>query len=239
MATTRPKVAVFKRTLKKGAVGSDVLAVKRALIQAGFLGYGKREEITRQFGEKMYTALRAFQKSKGLQVDGIYGINTHRKLMPSFDQYGAWLMSRAPLEEAPVSVRQKIVGEAMWAYNNRGGIHYRQIRPYRDVGHRLPQTYDCSSGVTLWYKLGGGADPNRRLFDGLGWTGTLAVHGTLVSLNQARPADLVLYGSGYPYSHVALYAGFGRVISHGSEGGPYLVPIDYRRDRRQIRSYLP
>lgn len=243
MTTTAPKVAPFKRTLKRGDIGPDVLAVKRALVAADYLGYGPKEEITRQFGEKMYTALRAFQKAKALQVDGIYGIASHRKLMPFFDSHGCWLMGRAPLPQSPaLTPRQKVVNEATWGYNNRGSIHYRQFRPMQtlNMGHRLPQSLDCSEFSTVSYKRSDCPDPNGPSFgyNGLGYTGTLAVHGQLVSTNQARPADLVLYGGGYPYEHVAVYVGFGRVISHGSEAGPLLLPMDYRSDRRQIRSYL-
>jgi len=33
--------------------------------------------------------------------------------------------------------------------------------------------------------------------------------------------------------HVAMYVGGGKVFSHCGEGGPYILPIDYRPDRRR------
>jgi hypothetical protein len=141
--------------------------------------------------------------------------------------------------DATTGMRQRVLSEALWGYNNRYSIHYAQIRPYRDVGHQLPQTMDCSAFATLCYKHAGAPDPNGMLYSGFGYTGTLSAHGLLVATSQARVGDLVFYGNGWPYEHVAIYAGYGRVVSHGSEGGPYLCHMDYRWDRRAIRSYLP
>ena len=235
------RIVPFRRTLRKGDIGDDVLAVKRALRHAAYYILPQGQEMTRQFGDRMQTAIRRFQQKNGLQVDGVYGILTHRKLMQHFDSYGAHLMGQAPTQTSPATnPRALVVNEATWGYNNRGSIHYRQFRPMQtiDMGHRLPQSLDCSEFATVCYRRAGCSDPNGRGFDALGYTGTLSVRGQLVSTNQARPGDLVFYGNGWPYSHVAVYVGFGRVISHGSDSGPSLVPLDYRGDRRQIRSYL-
>ena len=239
-ASTKSRVVPFKRTLRKGDIGPDVLGTKRALVKAGTLTYPPADELTRQFGNRMLAGLERFQKRAGITVDGVYGLESHRHLMRYFDAYGAYLMGLSKGETPAITSRQRVANEAVWGYNNRGQIHYAQVRPMRmlDMGHRLPQTGDCSEFATVCYKRASCPDPNARLFDGAGYTGTLAQHGRLVSLSQARPGDLVLYGGGWPYHHVAVYVGFGRVVSHGSEGGPYLVPIDYRSDRRQIRSYL-
>ena len=492
----KSRIVPFRRTLRKGDIGDDVLAVKRALRHAAYYVLPQGQEITRQFGDRMQTAIRRFQQKNGLTVDGIYGILTHRKLMQHFDSYGAHLMGQAPTQTSPATnPRALVVNEATWGYNNRGSIHYRQFRPMQtlDSGHRLPQTLDCSEFATVCYRRAGVPDPNGRgydglgycmepsarlltrdlrwkaagdievgdelwacdenhsegarrgrarkwrgavvvasflsrkpsvrvcldtgeafvcstdhpwlaahlakgnlfwfradrllgkrvtrvvmpwvedrsweagwlagMFDGEGWcrnrpnrggrtvyvgatqavgetadrlvavaerlgdfslhrvdrrgmgrprieimsngrgvpgmmdflgrvrperlignfsveggvmlsiarpevvaiedvgyrevqsiqtttgtyiaegfavhnTGTLSSRGVLVSTNQARPGDLVFYGNGWPYSHVSVYVGFGRCISHGSESGPSLVPLDYRGDRRCIRSYL-
>lgn len=237
----RRRIVPLKRTLKRGAVGPDCRAVKRALIRAKCYDPPPRgKKLNNQYGRFAVNGVKAFQKKHRLPADGIYGPRTHKKLMIYFDSYGAWLMGHAPAPELGGPRRQQVVTEAIWYYNRRNLIHYAQTRPipiYR--GHRLPQTIDCSGFATMCYKHAGASDPNGLGFSGAGYTGTLAVHGRSVSLAAARPGDLVFYGRGYPYSHVAIYVGHNRVISHGSEGGPYLVPIDYRRDRRIIRSYLP
>ena len=234
------RVVPFKRTLSKGDIGPDVLGLKRALVKAVvFVHKPDDPPITNQYGTKTIEAVRRFQRKAGITVDGIYGLESHKKLMPHYDAYGAHLMGLSKGDQPAITTRQRVAAEAIWGYNNRGSIHYAQIRPYVDLGHRLPQTLDCSSFSTVVYKRANAPDPNARLYDGLGFTGTLAQHGRQVSLSQARPGDLVLYGSGgWPYHHVSVYVGFGRCVSHGSEGGPYLVPIDYRSDRAQIRSYL-
>ena len=235
------RVVPFKRTLSKGDIGPDVLGLKRALVKAViFVHKPSDPPITNQYGTKTIEAVKRFQRKAGITVDGIYGLESHKKLMPYFDAYGAFLMGQSKGVQPAITPRQRVVNEAMWAYNVRDQIHYAQIRPMRSLhlGHRLPQTQDCSEAVTVWGFRANVPDFNRRLYDGLGYTGTLAQHGVQVSLSQARPGDLVLYGGSWPFHHVALYVGFGRVVSHGSEGGPYLVPIDYRSDRAQIRSYL-
>ena len=234
MAKRKRKVVQFKRTLKKGARGPDVVAVKRALRVAKVY---KIKPATSQLGPKAVTAIRKFQKANKLKVDGVYGINTHRKLMRYFDGYGALLMARAPDPATmTTSIRQRILAEALWGYNNRGRIHYVQARPMRSLrkGHSLPQSTDCSEFATTCYKRAGAIDPSGWLFNGYGNTDSQMRRGRQVSLSQAKIGDLVFYRG-----HVAIYAGHGRVVSHGSEGGPYLVHIDYRGDRISIRSYLP
>ena len=71
-----PVSVVFRRLLKKGMSGNDVKELQRLLNAAG--GYNLAED--GQFGTKTYNAVRAFQKSMGLTVDGIAGKNTIKKL---------------------------------------------------------------------------------------------------------------------------------------------------------------
>lgn len=189
------------------------------------------------FGAPLAHWLIRFQHAHDVRADGVYGPATHRELRPFFDARGAHLMA---LPTGP-SLRQGIVNEATFLYNARDHVHYEQFRPMQslDDGHRLPQTMDCSENATVCYKRAGAPDPNGLGYNGLGYTGTLARQGRAVTLNEARPGDLVLYGEPWPHHHVAVYVGFGRVISHGSESGPLLLPVDYRSDRAMIRSYLP
>lgn len=236
----RRRIVPLKRTLRLGDVGPDVTALKRALAKTG-LYRPTGGKATPQFGKALQLGLKKFQRKWKIPADGVYGPRTHRKLMPRYDLASAHLMSLAPAGVGgTLDRRGAVVAEATWGYNNRAAIHYSQARPMPSInaGHRLPQTHDCSGFATACYKRAGAADPNALGYSGYGWTGTLATHGRSVSLAAARPGDLVFYGSGYPYSHVAVYVGAGRVVSHGSEGGPYLLNIDYRRDRRVIRSYL-
>lgn len=233
-------VVPFRRSIKRGSRGKDVLAVKRALSRAGYLKWGGFTPLFGVFAER---ALKKFQKAKGVKVDGEVGANTLKKLAPYFDSYGYLLYVGHTFnknQNANDVKRAKIYAYALWGYNNRGLIHYAQQRPMdllNDLYH-LPVSNDCSEFATKAYKYAGATDPNGVNYNGSGYTGTLASHGRRVTLGQAQVGDLVLYGPAPTYEHVAIYIGNGRVISHGSEGGPYLLPIDYRSDRGEIRSYF-
>ena len=135
-------------------------------------------------------------------------------------------------------------------------VHYTQDRPdevrrqgglrrWEGInGHmlasrgRFPRYADCSSFYTwcLWQLLGDGPD----VVNGSGWrggyTGTLLAHGRRADVDVEGAA--VLYGvRGSTGKHVAYSLGNGQVISHGSEGGPYLLPYNYRSDVMAVRAY--
>lgn len=108
---------------------------------------------------------------------------------------------------------------------------------------------DCSSSVTWWvgwnglhlpFGLGDLLNADKWLG---GFTGTLSKNGReVLHKDQQLHADVQLYGSAYPYLHTAMLVGKIKgkrhVISHGSEGGPYLLPIDYRDDAGPIHRYI-
>lgn len=228
-------IVPFKRPIKRGSRGRDVVAIKRALSRAHYIKWGG---FTPVFGPFAVKALRKFQQQHHLHVDGIVGVNTLKRLAPYFDAYSFLLyVGHAPSENKEQSIRNKIVAYALWGYNNRGAMHYAQYRPMDYLGSlkHLPIWNDCSEFVTKAYKSAGAPDPNGRRFNGLGYTGDELKNGKAVSLSSARPGDLAHYG---PNKHVAIYIGNGKVISHGSEGGPYLLPLKYRGDFYQVRSYL-
>jgi cell wall-associated NlpC family hydrolase len=148
-------------------------------------------------------------------------------------------------------LRRRIVDAALLGWRKREGIHYTQSSlRWQGIGEgilppRVPSYADCSSFATWTYFAAGAPDPNGYGYDpGAAWTGTLGVHGISLGSNRAaqlrraRPGDLVFYGSGLPWQHVAIYIGGGEVVSHGGESGPLRLPIDYRPDRGDIRSYL-
>lgn len=80
---TAPKaesaVTVKLSVLRKGAEGDQVKAVQRMLYALGYdLGSAK---VDGDFGSKTDAAVRAYQKNKGLTVDGIVGQQTWTKLL--------------------------------------------------------------------------------------------------------------------------------------------------------------
>ena len=137
---------------------------------------------------------------------------------------------------------------------NPSAVHYSQgpdrwdgIANHKAPGKAglLPFHGDCSSTATwmLWralHVLAGQADRVNGTDWKSGYTGTLARHGKRVSglPGTRRVGDLVLYGTAWPYEHVAVIVGPGVVFSHGSEAGPWLLPIRYRPDVAEVRRYF-
>jgi hypothetical protein len=247
MAST---VVPFRRQLKIGSVGSDVVAVKRALHKLGGYYIPRGRPITPLYGPLLKIQLRRWQKKHMKQPgDGSYGRRTHQAFLNrhAFDAYGAWLMKNADWRTPEERRREAVVRAAMFGAANTALIHYTQ-GPGRMSGVRgkvkppnVPPFEDCSSFATWCYWLadqdvGAVADPNGLAYDGYGFTGTMIAHGQRT--NAPRPGDLVFYGSGSIPSHVTIYIGHGKCVSHGSESGPKVLPVDYRRDRTQYRTYI-
>lgn len=128
-------------------------------------------------------------------------------------------------------------------------IHYTQSdlrwqgidRHYVAAKGEYPRFADCSSFVTwcLWNGLFvpfGHSDTVNGEHWRAGYTGTLLEHG--VRVDSLIPGDLVIYGSGWPGEHTAVYTGGGLVVSHGSEAGPFLLPVHYRSDVLEFRRYI-
>jgi cell wall-associated NlpC family hydrolase len=150
--------------------------------------------------------------------------------------------------------RKLIVKAAHAMVANKGSVHYSQ-RPDRWAGidkkltiskGQYPKTCDCSSTHTwmLWDAIHRTYGV-RDLVNGQNWkagyTGTMYKRGKAVLHDRnLKVGDAIFYGyqgGGIP-SHVATYIGGGKVFSHGSEGGPYILGIDYRSDRRMSRRYI-
>lgn len=64
-------------TLKKGASGNITKLLQEKLVTLGYSTNG----VDGIFGSGTYSAVREFQKTRGLSADGIVGANTWRKLL--------------------------------------------------------------------------------------------------------------------------------------------------------------
>jgi peptidoglycan hydrolase-like protein with peptidoglycan-binding domain len=228
------------RQIELGSRGRDVLALKRVLRRLGYLE--AKGELGRTFGKDTEAAVRAYQRDKNLEVDGQVGPLTFASLLPNYTAAERALVKRVDATRIR-GTRHKVVATAFCGYDNRDSIHYTQDgRRMEGVRTHLkppkfPSYEDCSSFATWCYWAAGAPDPNGLGYNGQGYTGTQVQHGK--TTNDLRPGDLVFYGAGSVPGHVAVYVGNGKVVSHGSENGPYLLAIDYRSDRSQVRSYLP
>lgn len=131
-------------------------------------------------------------------------------------------------------------------------LHYTQGgQRWEGIDERLkawrgefPQHGDCSAFATWCIWNGLSHYHVRDTVNGAAWkagyTGTMVEHGKRVrDLDNVKRADLALYGDPRGGTgHVAVCIGGGKVISFGSERGPFLLPLRYRRDLVQVRRYI-
>ncbi len=151
-------------------------------------------------------------------------------------------------EHAQIAINMTLQA-AVLGYHHAPAVHYTQAakrwegieKDKKAWRGEFPSYADCSAYVTwcLWNGLDHFHYPdivNHEHWKA-GYTGTLMLHGATVRGNP-HPADAVVYGKGWPGEHVAIYTGGGLVVSHGSEGGPYLLPLRYRPDVLTIRRFI-
>ena len=78
-ATATTTYVLGSRSLKKGSKGSDVKTLQELLNQLNIVTPAL--ELDGDFGSKTEAAVKAFQKKAGIEVDGIYGEESHKALM--------------------------------------------------------------------------------------------------------------------------------------------------------------
>jgi hypothetical protein len=138
----------FKRIIRSGDYGADVRAVKRALIKAG---YGLGIVVTARMGDTAVNRLRTFQQHNHMHVDGVYGIETHRKLSPFFDAYGEHLYNKYVVDTALAKARamREFCRQFDKGYSY-GGEHDGSLADDTPHGY-----FDCSSSTSfLLYHFG-------------------------------------------------------------------------------------
>ncbi len=72
-ANSAPSLPVPTATLRKGSKGEQVKQLQNALVKLAFMSQAQMNTGPGTFGSRTDAALRNFQRSKGLAVDGIYG----------------------------------------------------------------------------------------------------------------------------------------------------------------------
>jgi cell wall-associated NlpC family hydrolase len=222
------------RHLHYGLKGKDVTAVQLALRHARY----RKENPTGRYGLATKHEVGEFKKHHGIHVEVGYDDKTHKALWPSFGALAHSIYKDAWDRKHTVTVGQKIVNTALYGASQAASIHYSQgAMRMKDFGPppNVPNYTDCSGFATWCYKCAGAPDPNGFGYNGYGYTGTMLLHGTKVSLSSLQKGDLIFYGS--PVSHVTVYVGGGRCVSHGSEIGPILVEALYR-GVNQARRYI-
>lgn len=241
--------------------GPDVLAVKRAVWRGGrWQGPASRfdDAYSRSFAlgcgpNVVDTGLAGFQRQMKIQASGQMGDPTYQAMRyarvpegfphagePLFDAYAVDLLEKArdcpPGAEAPEDARAAIADYCRRTIANEPKWHYVQQRPMTTLGDSPDAggESDCSEHATAAYYWAGAPDPNRRSYDGYGYTGTLINNPEVYA--PYKVGDLALYGSSYGATeHVCTCMkagddGSARWCSHGSEGAPCEVALMYRGD---------
>lgn len=154
--------------------------------------------------------------------------------------------------------RELLVRSAKNMVKHKDQIDYSQAYDRQDAMRKhktitrgeYPAHADCSS--TSWWMLWDAMGRNYKVRDIVcktqGWnpnqtvyTGSMYRNGkAVVHDRNLKIGDLIFYGDqggGIP-EHVAMYVGGGKVFSHGSDGGPYIIDLDYRSDRRMSRRFI-
>ena len=240
-------IVLLPRVIRPGMKGDDVFYLKRALSEAG-CGKWLGPAFTKTNGRYNVQNIKKFQKKVGLKQDGVYGETTHKKLAKYYDRYGAKGMNDMYVK-IHMGPAEKSIAAALDIYNycrmtgkgvyTQSGLRMSIVRnKWRPPFFPHTLFEDCSSSVTGEDWIAGNPDPNGLGYNGQGFTGTLAVHGTRVA--KATKAALGFYGN-YPYKHVVRCIGFRGdgtplVFSWGS-GLPKIHESNYRGDFSHWRRY--
>ncbi len=127
-------------------------------------------------------------------------------------------------------VRDQIVRWGKWGVINHSKFTYTEGPTRMEGVHKpgvLPWQGDCSAWVTCCYSWSKAPDPNGLNYDGEGYTGTLLSHGKKITLKEALPGDIVVFGPGTGV-HAALIVEITPQIicsSMGKPGDPSLVSL--------------
>ncbi len=244
---TKPPIVPFIRTLKLGDSGDGTKQLQQALVLAKYRP--ARAKATGYYGPITARQVLAFQrKTRGLDPSGVFGHPTLLKLskfytakmrgeLQAIARAHAVAKWQAGILRARAQyARAAIAGRAHYSQ----GIERAFFPNLTSNGSLLaPSWLDCSSYVTWLYSRSGAPpsglsgrlpDPNGFGYSPVGYTGTLAQHGVRIGINAAlRVGDLVFYGGGYPYGHVAIVVdAFRRLVSSHGQPGVRTVPFNYR-----------
>jgi cell wall-associated NlpC family hydrolase len=186
---------------REGDEGEDVTQ-----IQARLSALGYQVSVDGDFGPATTEAIKAFQRDRGLEADGIVGAMTYKALMGR----------DIPVSRnASTSAVRRIMQNAM----RLTGVPYV-------FGGTTPGGFDCSGFVRYVFNSAGIALPRTAdaQFDA----------GQPVSLSRLQPGDLVFYTTyAEGPSHNGIYIGEGKFIHASSSRGVTVDRMDssYWRNR--------
>jgi hypothetical protein len=128
-------------------------------------------------------------------------------------------------------VRAVIADQARWCVANQPLFEYLESRPF-PLFRPTPERHianDCSATIALCYWLAGAHDPMGYNYEGWGNTDTLAAKGEPISIAEALPGDVVIYGPTWATVHGAMIVEPSPTnpltMSHGEPDQPALVRL--------------
>lgn len=181
---------------QQGDQGSEITSIQMKL---NALGYNAGN-VDGDFGEMTAEAVRAFQRDRGLEVDGVIGTQTYRVMMG---------------REIPVS--RGDFSTSMARRIVQSSLRYQGV-PYV-FGGTTPSGFDCSGFTRYVFAQAGvylprSADEQYEV-------------GQAVSYGRLQPGDLVFFSTYEPgVSHVGIYLGNSQFISATSSRGIAIDRLD-------------
>lgn len=192
--------------LRLGSRGEEVRKLQRALIEKGFLPRGEDDGI---YGPKTRNAVIQFQRSQGIQQDGIAGPITLS------------LLYKNQSEKAPSQGNEKSEQTELDRGSNDRGITAALVdfalqqlgKPYVYAAAG-PNAFDCSGFTTYVYKNFGVILPRTAKDQGYG------EYAPKVGREDLKPGDLVFFNTNPNDSdlsdHAGIYIGDGKFIHASS-----------------------
>lgn len=190
------------------------------------------------------------QKSNGAAGPNLRAYLLGRPLPPAYVdrkefRYHAWKKA----SEGPGPRVQKLLALANQAIQWSSHYYYTQTSARSDflrgIGPPWPKGGDCSGSVSALYWLTFGRSVPTGSAYPYDWTGSMQDRGHIVwsagqSLSRLHQGDLVFYGYGSPYTHVAMVISRdgSRVYTFGNDSCPCNSSTLYRSDARIARRYF-
>lgn len=203
----RPSLDFGGNTLKKGGEGDHVRQLQEALNKQG-----ANLEVDGKFGGQTEKAVRAFQRKRGLGVDGVVGPNTlaglNGKKTTRVRRYGQ------------AQGTQETQGTQGPASGNKLADYARK---WDGRAFKPGQTKRCADFVSTMLRKSGAAP---RGFRHTASAAGLARYGKYVNRSQLRPGDTVFFGNTYrkgKYTHVGIYIGGGKFVHRPTAARPVRV----------------
>lgn len=184
-------------TLRRGANGDAVRTLQDLLRDRG-----ASIPVTGTFASQTESAVRSFQRSAGLSVDGVVGPRTWSALRGGEGSAATSGESASSDKGSSSSARSSASGSAIVD----GAADHLGTR-YTWGGSSPSTGFDCSGLTRHVYAEQGISIPRTARQQALG--------GKIISRSQARPGDLVAFTDGN-YGHIGIYAGDGMIIDASS-----------------------